>query len=105
MCACPRILRVALCLAAAGWMAAGCARSPIDAERAAFVAPARTAARSAARARLLLAEDQARHGLSVAEGAAQRPTPSHGTVREAYLRWLRGEVKPLAGSGTGDGGK
>lgn len=103
--ACPRILRAVICLIAVGWVAAGCARSPIDAERAAFVAPAGTATRSAARAQLLLAEDQARHELSVAEGAALRPTPSHGTVHEAYLRWLRGAVKPLSGSDTGGGDK
>ncbi len=105
MCACPRISRAALYLVAAGWMAtSGCARSPIDVERAAFVAPARTSSRFAAETQLLLAEEQARHELNVVEGAALRPSPSRGALHEAYLRWLRGEVKPLSGSGA-DGGK
>jgi len=83
-----------------GWLAA-CARSPIDVERAAFVSPAGSAARSAARAQLLLVDEQARHESNPAKGAALRPTPSRGTLHEAYLRWVRGEVKSLPGSDTG----
>ena len=102
MCPFPRISRAALCLVAAGWMAAaGCVRSPIDVERAAFVAPAATSSRVAAETQLLLAQDQARHELNRVEGAVSRPTPSRGALHEAYLRWLRGEVKELSGSGTG----
>ncbi len=101
------LARAALCLAVAGWTAAsGCARSSIDADRSEFIAPAALAARDTARTRLSLAEEQARHELSLTAGAASRPVGSRGASHESYLRWLRGEVKPLSGSGGGaEGGK
>ena len=101
----PRIARAAILLAVVGWMVAGCARTPIDAERSNFLAPSELAARDAARAKIALSEEQARHELRLSANEAVRPTPSRGPSQEAYLRWLRGEVRSLSGSTQGDDAK
>ena len=104
MCASSRIARASLSLLVVGGIAvAGCAPSSLDAERAAFVDPAGGAGRDASRARLALAEDLARHGLSLSADATLRPTPSRGAPHQAYLRWLRGEVRKLSGGESGGG--
>jgi len=95
-----RVARAALWLAAAGWVSlSGC--SPIDGDRASFVAPQAIATRTADEARLSLVHHQARYGLNVKAGAASRPAASRGAFHEAYQRWLRGEVRELTASGEG----
>ena len=95
-----RIARGALGLAAAACTAAalaGCASTAIDAERRSFFAPPAIAARAVSAARLSLAEHQARRGLNL--GAAARPAASRGAIREAYRRWMTGDVRPLPDPG------
>ena len=92
------IVRGALRLAAAGWMAvsfSGCAPTSIDAERWSFVDPPAIAAQAAARAQLSLVHHQTHYGLNLAAGAAPRPAASRGAFHEAYRRWMEGKVREL----------
>ena len=101
MCATPRIVRGALRLAAAGWVAvslSACAPSSIDADRSSFINPPSTAAQAAARARLSLVHHQAQYQLNLEAGMAQRPASSRGALHEAYQRWTKGEVRKLPDS-------
>ena len=101
MCATPRIVRGALRLAAAGWVAvslSACGPSSIDADRSSFVNPPATAARAVARAQLSLVHHQTHYELNLEAGAAQRPAASRGAFHEAYQRWMEGKVRELPDS-------
>ena len=101
MCATPRIVRGALRLAAAGWVAvslSACAPSSIDADRSSFVNPPATAAQAASRAQLSLVHHQTHYELNLEAGTAQRPAASRGTFHQAYQRWTEGKVRELPDS-------
>ena len=101
MCAPPRIVRGALRLAAAGWVAlslSACAPSSIDAVRSSFVGAPATAAQAAARAQLSLVHHQAYYELNLKAGTEPRPASSAGTFHGAYQRWKKGEVRKLPAS-------
>ena len=101
MCATPRIVRGALRLAAAGWVAvslSACAPSSIDADRSSFVNPPATAAQAAAQAQLSLVHHQAHLELNLKAGTEPRPASSAGTFHEAYQRWTKGAVRKLPDS-------
>ena len=94
----PRIVRGALRLAAAGWVAlslSACAPSSIDADRWSFVGAPATAAQAAAQAQLSLVHHQAYYELNLKAGTEPRPASSGGTFHEAYQRWTKGEVRKL----------
>ena len=98
MCAPPRIVRGALRLAAAGWVAvslSACAPSSIDADRWSFVGAPATAAQAAAQAQLSLVHHQAYYELNLKAGTEPRPASSGGTFHEAYQRWTKGQVRKL----------
>ena len=100
MCAPPRIVRGALRLATAGWVAlslSACASS-IDADRWSFVSPPATAAQAAAQAQLSLVHHQAYYELNLKAGTEPRPASSAGTFHEAYQRWTKGAVRKLPDS-------